>query len=177
MADTGVHVASPPALPSWLPRVAASVGSVAVLSSLLFYFGWVHTAAQAKYFGLDSTFYDLSSAEYTLRSVGAALPSFAAGTLLMTLVFLGVDALDRHLTSSERRHAVVVSTISAGSILLVIGVVALILSGSSLTVWPAVLLLVGASLAGTGLVLSVRTVAPMLYSLFCCWRSSAPSTR
>ncbi len=63
------------------PRVA-SIGSFAFLSALLFYFGWVHTAAQAQYFGFDSTFYDLSSTDYTLRSVSAALPAFAAGAMI-----------------------------------------------------------------------------------------------
>ena len=134
--------------------MGASLGSVAVLSALLYYFGWVHTAAQAKYFGLDSTFYNLSSADYTLRSVGAALPTFAVGIIIVFVVVLGIDALDRHVTSSEARQAIVLSTVATGSILLVVGVVALVLEESLLTAWPAILLLTGAALGGTGVVLS-----------------------
>jgi len=137
----------------WVGPALGSLGSVAVLSALLYYFGWVHTAAQAKYFGFDSTFYDMSSADYTIRSTGAALPAVAVGVIVLLGVAVGLDELVARLADERRRRLIVRCTLPLGVLLVVLGVIGLVDSGSRLPAWPAMALLGGSLLAAVGVIL------------------------
>lgn len=145
-ADTGRTM-------QWLLRAAASVGSVALLSTLLFYFGWVHTAAQAKYFGFDSTLYDLSSTEYTLRSVSTALPSLAVATLVMLGLTVIYDRIDSRLVEPVRRRRTSSAAVVVGVLSVVFGV-GLLSGDQSTNATPAILLLAGSALLAGGALLS-----------------------
>jgi hypothetical protein len=46
---------------------------ISELTGLLVYFGSVHTAAEARSWGIDASFFDLSTSDYVLRSTNAAL--------------------------------------------------------------------------------------------------------
>ena len=127
-------------------------GRFAFLSALLFYFGWVHTAAQAQYFGFDSTFYDLSSTDYTLRSVSAALPAFATGAIIALAATILYDRVDAALVDRAIRRRVSSVVLLVGAIAVVLGVVRL---GADQSTDPAqaVLLLAGGGLLVGGALL------------------------
>jgi hypothetical protein len=52
--------------------VGLVLGQLGAVTALAFYFGWVRTSAYLQYFGLDTSMVDFSTADYVLRSVGAA---------------------------------------------------------------------------------------------------------
>jgi len=136
-------------------RILASLGSLALFSSMLYYFGWVHTAAQARYFGFDSTFYDMSSADYTIRSTSAALPSFAAGVVIVLASICLTDALNVRLAPGSRARRTIIRALSVGGIGLVLaGVLGLPGTSQSPSIWPATTLIVGGGLTCVGLALS-----------------------
>jgi len=52
--------------------VGLVLGQLGAVTALAFYFGWVRTSAYLAYFGLDTSQVEFSTADYVLRSVGAA---------------------------------------------------------------------------------------------------------
>lgn len=66
--------------------VGAVVGPTALLTALLFYFGWARANAQASYLGLDVTLFDFSTQDYLLQSVSSVyvpLAEVLLGALLL----------------------------------------------------------------------------------------------
>lgn len=64
------------------------VTQVAVVTAVLFYFGWARARATYAYFGLDVSVLDFSASDYVLRSVSTAFPPIAAtGFLLVGALF------------------------------------------------------------------------------------------
>src|SRR5215510_12251894 len=51
---------------------ASVVGPVTVLAALLYYFGWVRTAALFDYFGIDQRLLGYTTQDYLARSAGVA---------------------------------------------------------------------------------------------------------
>ncbi|GAA1390457.1 hypothetical protein [Catellatospora chokoriensis] len=82
-----------------LLKVATEVGSLAaLLTALLYYFGWARSEAQARAFGADASVFDMSTADYLLRSIDALfIPVF----LLLVASYLGIR-VHRRLTGSHR---------------------------------------------------------------------------
>lgn len=93
--------------PPDLIKLVTSIGSpIALISALLFYFGWARSERQAKEFGADASVFAMSTDDYVLRSVDALFLPLVFVLLLLLLAF----RLDRWLrgggTSSPRlRHA------------------------------------------------------------------------
>ena len=71
---------------SWV-RLLAAVGSpIALVSALLFYFGWVRTRFQARILGYDPAILDLSLQDYLLKSINVLflpLVALVIGVLVM----------------------------------------------------------------------------------------------
>jgi hypothetical protein len=53
--------------------LGAVVGPTALVTALLFYFGWVRTQSQAQYLGLDFTLFGFSTQDYVLQSTYSVL--------------------------------------------------------------------------------------------------------
>src|SRR4051794_15967597 len=60
---------------------ALAVGQLGIITALAFYFGWTHTQAYLRYFGLDTSLVQYTTTDYVLRSVGASYwPLMALGS-------------------------------------------------------------------------------------------------
>ncbi len=77
-----------PGQPGWRTLVEI-VSPVAVLTALLYYFGWVRTGEQAHQLGFDASVMGLSTTDYLLKSVNV-LYVWIAGTLAVALVLHAV---------------------------------------------------------------------------------------
>lgn len=74
-----------------IARVLAIVASqTAILTAILFYFGWARVRATYEYFGVDVSTLNFSVVDYILRSVSTAFP------LLVAIGFLAVGATVLH---------------------------------------------------------------------------------
>jgi hypothetical protein len=69
-----------------LQSVGAVVGPTALLTALLFYFGWARANAQANYLGLDVTLFDFSTEDYLLQSVSSVYVPLAEVLLAAVLL-------------------------------------------------------------------------------------------
>ncbi len=67
--------------------LGAVVGPTALLTALLFYFGWARANAQASYLGLDVTLFDFSTQDYLLQSISSVVVPFGE-VLLVALLLL-----------------------------------------------------------------------------------------
>ena len=76
-------------LERWVRSGASIIAPVTVLSTLLFYFGYVSSRAQYEYFGIDVDTIGLSTQDYIMRSPQPLLMPL----LVLTLVGLGALAL------------------------------------------------------------------------------------
>lgn len=75
-------------------RLIVSIGSpLALLTALLFYFGWVRTQVQARELGYDAAILDLSTTDYLLKSVNVLFPVVAAVLLIATAAHALYDRL------------------------------------------------------------------------------------
>jgi len=91
--DRTAPVAGPDA--TGQPANRSSIGSLinfasqtAVITAILFYFGWARSRATYAYFGVDTSTLNFSVSDYVLRSVDAILPVLiAAGFLAATALF------------------------------------------------------------------------------------------
>jgi hypothetical protein len=73
-------------VPVAVGRAVALLSEAAVLTALLYYFGWVRTQAIFGYFGIDATLLGFSVTDYVLRSVNAAfLPLIVFGLVVLLL--------------------------------------------------------------------------------------------
>ena len=72
--------------------LGAVIGPTALITALLFYFGWAKANAFAMYFGLDVSLFGLSSQDYILQSIRAVI------TPLGVLLIAGLLLLWAHRT-------------------------------------------------------------------------------
>ena len=80
--------------PPDLMKFITSIGSpIALATSLLFYFGWVRSEAQAKAFGADASVFVMSTQDYVLRSINVLFFPL----ILLILAALLAHRLDRTL--------------------------------------------------------------------------------
>ena len=69
----------------WFARIGAQT---ALLTALLFYFGWIRSKATYDYFGVDTSLLEFSTSDFVLRSVNSIfqpLLIIGVGTLAVTL--------------------------------------------------------------------------------------------
>ncbi|MEV4596770.1 hypothetical protein AB0K15_05150 [Amycolatopsis sp. NPDC049253] len=114
----------------WVRTVGNVVAPATLLTTLLFYFGYVSTRSQYEYFGIDVDTIGLATQDYVMRSPQPLL------TPLLVLTFASVGALALHSAVQKRiaaaedpstlRSGVRVLT-AAGLTVLVAGVVLLLL--------------------------------------------------
>lgn len=94
--------------PSALSIAGTIVSQTALITALLYYFGWVRAQSTLAYFGLDTSLVGYSTADYLLRSINVAFTSFIR-VALAALVLLGLHrllvqrALERPAGSWEQR--------------------------------------------------------------------------
>lgn len=100
-------VANDPSLRRTLQLVGTVVAPTTFITSLLFYFGWVRTAAQASRMGLDTTILGYSTQDYVLRSIRSMFVPLTVGLLLVVAglwVHTGVSGeVARRRTADEPR--------------------------------------------------------------------------
>lgn len=131
----------------WLGIGSSVVAPLTLLTTLLFYFGYVSSRAQFRYFGVDVDTIGLSTTDYAMRSPAVLLVPLLGVTLAgMTLLLLHVR-VRRHPPSGRAVILGLVLTL----LVLVAGLV-LLLGYSTFGRWPAYPL-VTPSLIGTGVAL------------------------
>jgi hypothetical protein len=69
--------------------IAVGASQTAVLTGVLYYFGWARTNAFLVYFGLDPTMVGYDTTDYVLRSIGVAFPA-AVGVSVIGLAAFAV---------------------------------------------------------------------------------------
>ncbi|GIF70469.1 hypothetical protein Ais01nite_85040 [Asanoa ishikariensis] len=75
--------------------LAMAVAPMAVVTGLLYYFGWVRTGALFGQFGVDQRLLGYSAQDYVLRSAGVAFRPAAVVALTAAVVVAGSYSLDR----------------------------------------------------------------------------------
>lgn len=109
------------------PVIMAVVSQVAVITALLYYFGWVRTQAAFAYFGVDVGLLGFSTSDYVLRSLNSAIPLL----IVAGLIVMGATALHRpfvelaSVAAGDRTRRVI--TISAVVVVAAVLVVILVL--------------------------------------------------
>lgn len=133
----------------WLSIGGSIVAPVTAISTLLFYFGYVSTREQFRFFGLDVDTIGLSTQDYVMRSGQALLVPVIVLTLLGAAAVLATRRLRPWLVDHSLKGVVI------GAAVLVAGV-ALLLSYTAVGEWayyplvtPLVLALGGAVTAYT----------------------------
>lgn len=115
--------------PSALTTVGKITSQSAVISAVLFYFGWVRTHALFAYFGIDPTLISYSTTDYLLRSVNVAFPPLI-GAACVALALLGVHhvvvlpVLERSKNGRARRtlHWIVLIAQALATALITVGI-------------------------------------------------------
>jgi hypothetical protein len=90
-------------LPRWVSSWATVIAPASVLSTLLFYFGYVSARSQYEYFGVDVDTIGLSTQDYVMRSPQPLLVP------LLVLTLLGAGLLILHTAIRRRIIAAVTS--------------------------------------------------------------------
>jgi hypothetical protein len=129
-------------------QVLKLLAPISVLTGLLVYFGWVHTAAEARSWGIEASFFDLSTSDYVLRSTNAALVPLADALGLGIAVgvlwrVLGRWVRRRPLTTRRR---ILAATFAVSGILVVWSIHALPAARRDASTSASVVLMVGAVL-------------------------------
>ncbi|WP_092613548.1 hypothetical protein [Raineyella antarctica] len=134
--------------------IASFVAPITLITSLLFYFGYVSSREYFRYFGVDVDLLGLSPREFVMRSPGALFVPVMILLLLAAALSLGHRVLRRRLRAAgaPRQHRVVTVIAVAGAALLLAGL-SLAFLFAVLGSWPfypfvtPLILAVGAGLA------------------------------
>jgi hypothetical protein len=146
--------------PAW-PRLVAVLSEAAVISAVLYYFGWVRTEATYGRFGVSLSLLELATADYILRSINSAFPPLIGlGAVLVALAAVHRRWVAPALAAepSRRAHRVARATIRVitavcvlGLALAALGVAAQDTVGKPLGWWlPAILTVAAAGLMYVG---------------------------
>jgi hypothetical protein len=128
--------------------------STAVLTAMLFYFGWARTNATYRYFGVDLSLLKFSTGDYVLRSVNSVYKPLLAIGILGLAGALVIDAVASGEPGAKTAAVVIRRTATVlGAALLLTGGIGLVVAGEALAV-PAALV------AGVGALLYARRLAP-----------------
>ena len=133
-------------IPDLIRVVGSVVAPTALLTALLYYFGWVVTNAQAAVFGLDESALAYSTRDYLLRSTGAIFIPLGC-ILLLGVVWIWAHTIlsdwaeiaERRETASRISKAIFVSGIA----MVVIALVGVIRPTSMSTIVPPLLFSLG----------------------------------
>ncbi|TDO44711.1 hypothetical protein EV643_115213 [Kribbella sp. VKM Ac-2527] len=106
-------------LERWVSFAAGIVAPITVVSTLLFYFGYVSARAQYEYFGIDVDTIGLSTQDYVMRSPQPLLVPLLVLTLLAVAGLLLHNAI-QHTTTTVRRAGLIAVA------LLILGIIALL---------------------------------------------------
>jgi hypothetical protein len=142
--------------------VAISLASqTAVLTAILFYFGWARARATYAYFGVDVSVLNFSVSDYVLRSVDTAFPLLVAIGLVALGALLVHDQLRPRLTNNTALVARMVRIlVGTGCTLVAAGIVLAVIitePSSSALVGPAIML-VGFAIIAYALMLRDRYI-------------------
>jgi hypothetical protein len=86
-----------------LARLTTAVFTqTALVTAVLFYFGWARASATYDYFGIDSSMVNLATTDYLLRSVNAALAPLIVGVATCAMIVTVLIRLSSHLDSPQR---------------------------------------------------------------------------
>lgn len=133
--------------------ITSFVAPITLVTSLLFYFGYVSSREYFRYFGIDVDLLGLGSRDFVMRSPGALFVPVIILLLLAAALLMGHRLLRRRLLSggAARQRRVVVAIGAAGAVCLLAGV-ALALLFTWLGTWRYYPLFTPLSLAiGAGL--------------------------
>jgi hypothetical protein len=75
-----------------LAIIGVITSQLALITALLYYFGWVRTSSFLSYFGIDPRMAGYGTADYVLRSIRVAFPPFICAAVI-TLMLFGVHRL------------------------------------------------------------------------------------
>lgn len=90
-------------LKGMLELLASVAAPVTVITSVLFYFGWIHTGAFYRYFAIDRSALDLSVRDYVVRSISSMLWPMIIGLVLAALWTWAHGLVARTLVDKRRR--------------------------------------------------------------------------
>jgi len=139
-------------LPRWIGTWTSIIAPASLLSTVLFYFGYVSSRAQYEYFGIDVDAIGLSTQDYVMRSPQPLLAPLIALTLLGAgLLATHAAVRDRITAAPEDRGTVRAVSLARwiGRVLLLAGVV-LLLGYTVVGEWPYYALVTPLLLAAGG---------------------------
>jgi len=148
----------------WLSIGGRIIAPTTALTTLLFYFGYVSSRAQYDYFGVDVDTVGLTTQDYVMRSPQPLLVPMLVLTLLSAALVALHGALGRRMSHSTRFRRGFRGAVTAGLVLVAMGVV-LLFAYPLVSAWayyPLVTPLIfalGGSLAGYGLTMLRRLSA------------------
>jgi hypothetical protein len=154
------------------PGILAIAGTIAsqtaLITGLLYYFGWAREQSTLTYFGLDTSLVDYSTADYVLRSVNVAFTpivrvALAALVLLGLHRFIVLRALQMPAGSPMRRVGRWIVTVVRMIATAITALVTIKVAFPGWFSWPSGLtlpLMVMASVALLGYVIHVRSTHP-----------------
>ena len=114
-----------------LEALAKVVGPPSLVTALAFFFGWTFTNARFRYFGVDLSTLDLSTADYVLHSVTALFGPMVV-LLLLVLLAVGVDGLVSAAVRTRRGARLV----RHGARAVLAAGIAITLAGAAQIYWP-----------------------------------------
>lgn len=154
--------------------VAQFLAPTAVLTAILYYFGWVRTEAAARALGVDQSLLGYGTSEYVLRSAAPLIKPLGLA-LIGLVLFIVISAVARHQTDRwvAQGRLTVRWLDGAVMILVTLAIALVVLSSSGLenpannTSWTPVFLLLTAAaclLAARGGASVASDVGPSMFS-------------
>jgi hypothetical protein len=109
-----------------LTGITAIIAPVTLITSIAFYFGWVHTDAWARYFGLDPSVLGLTTRDYVLASLRPLFLPVVTVLVILIGVALVHAFVDRTVETDLAKHYAVLwkTSVIVGAALLVSGAIA-----------------------------------------------------
>ncbi len=131
MAEAGPGAASEQSVwDRWYPVATTFVAPATFLTGVLFYYGYVSSRAQFRYFGVDVDTIGLSTRDYVMRSPQALLVPLLLVPVIGAGLLLASRLLDRHLPPAT------VPAVGWGGAVVVAAGVALLAAYRWLGAWP-----------------------------------------
>lgn len=124
-------MADDPEATSLVPRAAVLAAQVLVpaglLTSLLFFVGYVHLGAYYGFFGVDLAVLGLATTDYVTLSANALFPTVAALLLIALVALLGHHVLRTRLADADpvQRRRTALALLGVASALLAVGILGL----------------------------------------------------
>ena len=92
---------------SRIAKTVVSIGSpLALITALMFYFGWVRTQVQARELGYDVAVLQLSTTDYLLKSINVLFPIVVAALLLILVGYAVFSAALQRLADRDDRDVI-----------------------------------------------------------------------